>query len=181
MNNMSMTLRRKFFAGLQSEKGVSLLELMIVVVIIGLMASMAGPRFSREMSKIEFRGTARSAVSAMRQARSLAISDKADYGVDFNSNSGTVTLFKDVVSSDPPALTSGDSIIRVDTLSGDNPVVSSSLTGPLLYSPNGSASESASILLLSYSTRDNDYSTKYAILDVLASTGRSKLSEIHFY
>lgn len=185
MNDTFKTHFQKFFlkafARCNSKRGFSILELMIVVVIVGLVAAMAGPRFSKEMDRMKFRGDARNAVSTLRLARSLAITNKTDYGVVFSSNGGTITLFKDIVRSDPPAFNAGDSVIQIDTISGDYPIATSSFTGALIYYANGSASESGKVLLLCYTMDGLNSNTCYATLDVLAATGRAKITDIQFY
>ena len=166
----------------RSDAGFSIMEIMIVVVIIGLVAAMAGPKFNREMTRMEFRGDARNVVSMLREARSLALTEKVDHGVYFDQTAATITLFRDEVSSTPPSFGSGDEVLRVDTVSGQYATIGHTFTAPVLFSPNGSASESGQVILLNYGLVEGDYySTNYAILNVLAATGRSKLSEIHAY
>lgn len=165
---------------IKSQSGVTFIELMIAVVIIGIVAAMAGPHFTREMDRIKFRGAARDAVSSLRLARSLTISQKTPYGVHFDNSKGTITVFKEVVTSNPATFNSGDTAVQVDTIPGQYKGISSAFTGALMFEPNGSANQSGTVLLLSYST-GGDASTSYAILDVLASTGRIKISDLQTY
>ncbi len=175
--------RRSFFSRflrLRNQRGVTLIELMSSVVIMGIIAAMAGPRFSHEIEKMEFRGTARDMVSVLRQARSLAISEKANYCVDFDASAGTFTLFKDKVVTTPAALQSGDSTISVDTIPGEFGGLTSTFTGAVLFSSNGSASESGSVTPISYGSEAGS-ATSYATISVLSSTGRVRLDDLQSY
>ncbi len=156
-----------------SRGGFTLMEVMISVVIIGVIASLAGPRLSKEITKIQFRGATRDLVSTLREARSRAITEKQQYAVAFDYSNGTYTLFQEGVSQDV--------FISSDTISGQYPTVSPSFEGPLVFSPDGSANSSGQIFTFSYDDDGGYYSTSYATIDVLASTGRIKLSEIYTY
>ncbi len=163
-----------------NQRGVTLIELMTSVVIIGIIAAMAGPRFSHEMEKMEFRGAARSIVSSLRQARSLAISEKSPYGVVFDNAAGTVTLFKDIVASTPPGFQTGDSVLRVDTIPGEFATLSTTFTNALMFEANGSATESGTVSPISYGSEAGS-ATSYATISVLSSTGRVRLDDIQSY
>jgi len=169
----------RFWCG-GNQRGVTLIELMTSVVIIGIVAAMAGPRFSHEMDKMEFRGAARNIVSSIRQARSLAISEKTPYGIVFDGTNGTYTLFKDIATSNPPAFQTGDSLYSVDTIPGQYVALSSTFNGALMFRPNGSASESGTIIPFSYGG-DPGSATSYALISVLSSTGRVRLDELYTY
>lgn len=158
---------------LKSRGGFTLMEVMISVVIIGVIASLAGPRLSKEITKIQFRGSARDLVSTLREARSRAITEKQEYAVAFDSNTGTYTLFQEGGTADV--------FVRSDTVSGAYPTISQTFTGPLVFSPDGSASSSGQIFTFAYDNDGGFSTTSYATIDILASTGRIKLSEIHTY
>lgn len=166
---------------LRSQSGITLMELMITVVIIGLIAAMAGPRLGQEMSKKKFRGSARELVSALRQARSLAVSEKTPCGVFCDLEGATVTVFKDVVFSDPPTMDAGDETIRTDTIPGDYPILYHTFADPaIMFSPSGSASSSGDIFIISYGS-EGTTSTMYARVSVLGATGRIRLEELETY
>ncbi len=163
-----------------NQRGVTLIELMTTVVIIGVVSAMAGPRFAHEMQKMEFRGSARDIVSKMRQARSLAISEKALYGVAFDNTNSTFTLFKDIVASTPPGFQTGDSALSVDTLPGEFATITSTFSGAVLFRANGSASESGSVTPISYGSEAGS-ATSYATISVLSSTGRVRMDDMQNY
>ena len=105
--------------------GFTMIELLSVVVIIGLVAAMAVPRFQIALERIRFESANRELVSILLLARSYSISTKTQHGVYFNgtfnnSTQGSIihyTLFKDTKDPDKFRFDSGDSILRTDTLS----------------------------------------------------------------
>ena len=102
----------------RSNCGITLIEMMITVVIIGVVTGMAVPRFQAAWEKLRIRGADRDAVSTLRLARSMAITGKDPYGVYFDGNALTITLFKDIVNPSSSVFESGDSVIRIDTFPG---------------------------------------------------------------
>ena len=166
---------------LRNQRGITFLELMISVVIIGLVAAMAGPRFTKEMERAAFRASARGAISMIRKARSYSITDKQSYGVNFDISNATVTLFKDKEKTDPPTFTTGDSVISVDSISGDYSYLAVTLTAPLIFNTNGSASETGDIYLINYTYDGSIATTNYAWINVLAATGRTKMMDLQSY
>ncbi len=169
--------------GQGNERGVTFVEIMLVVVITGIIAALATPNVVSELERIRFRGQARDLVSRMREARSYAITNKGAYGVSFDLFRATATLFKDKVVTSPAQLNGGDSVIRVDTLRGKIPFVFSSFTGAaVVFQPNGSANQSGYVWLLSYNDAGSGASATYmAGLSVLAATGRVRLDTTYYY
>lgn len=156
-----------------NSRGFTLMEMMISVVIIGVIATMAGPRLTKEITKIEFRGAARDLVSTLREARSLSITEKQQYAISFDYTKGSYSLFKKGPTQ--------DILVRTKQLPGDSPTVTQSFTGPLVFSADGSANNSGQISIFSYDDDGATHSTSFATIDILASTGRIKLSELYTY
>lgn len=169
----SMLRQMKTNPGGFNSKGFTLMEMMISVVIIGVVATLAAPRMEKEMTRIEFRGTTQEFVSTLREARSLSITEKKDYSVDFNYESGSYTLTRKEAGQDV--------LMRTKQLPGSSATVTQSFTGPLVFSPDGSANNSGQIFLYSYDDDGTGYSTSFATIDILASTGRIKLTDIYTY
>lgn len=163
-----------------SEQGMTFMELMITVVIIGIVAAMAVPRFQKAIEKARFQGANRQIMSTLRLARSNAIADKAQYGVFFDQNALTVTLFKDVVNLSSYSLEMGDSILRVDTLPiGFIYLDSDDLDDSFVFRPNGSAKfDGTGFIATIASTYDV---LAIATYNVLASTGRIKTTGEWYY
>ena len=83
----------------KSISGFTLLELMITVVIIGIVAAMAVPRFNIAFERMKFRSQAQEMNSIIKVARSMAISDKRQYGIHVDNVGMIVTLFMDRVNT----------------------------------------------------------------------------------
>lgn len=117
-----------------------MLEVLTTVVIIGIVSAMAAPRFMKAFEKMRFSSANRNITSAMRLARSSAITDKEPYGVYFDDAELTVTLFKDVISPELYSFDEGDSVIRVDSMAHDLVCLTSSCdNNTIVFGRSGSA------------------------------------------
>jgi prepilin-type N-terminal cleavage/methylation domain-containing protein len=156
----------------KNNKGITLLELMITVVVLGITATFAFPKFERAMDKLRLKSAGRDLTSSLRLARSDAVSRRQQFGVYFDSYSGQYILFKDLANltaftydagSDSDMVTTPlPSRVNFGSTSFPNSVV--------IFKPDGSASNSGSIGLYS---SEGSYGT--FTVDVLSSTGRVKL------
>ena len=165
-------------------KGFTLIELMIIVIIIGVTASIAYPNFDKAVHRLKIRNSARHMVSIMRLARSYAITNKADVGVHFDEEGTAMTLFVNTSNPDYDNLDAGDSVLTVDSLPGEFAYIYGSSTdgsssgSSIVYKPNGSASSSIYFHFLAVS---NDEDITWGLIDVLGATGRTKLSYFRSY
>jgi len=73
-------------------EGFTLIELIIVLVILSVMTTLVVPRLTQSLSRMNVESTARRVASALRLARSLAISEKVPYGAVFDMNADTLTV-----------------------------------------------------------------------------------------
>lgn len=118
-----------------------MIEILSTLVIIGIVASMAAPRFEKAFWNIRFKSANKDIVSSLRLARSMALADKKQYGVYFDVNANAVTIFQDSlnpadVTFDPPA----DSVIRSDTIASNVAYFYSDVnTNVIAFAPNGTA------------------------------------------
>lgn len=118
-----------------------MIEILSTLVIIGILASMAAPRFEKAFWNIRFRSVNRDIVSSLRLARSMALADKKQYGVYLDVNANAVTIFRDSLNPadltfDPPA----DSVIRSDTIASHVAYFYSDVeTQVIAFAPNGTA------------------------------------------
>jgi prepilin-type N-terminal cleavage/methylation domain-containing protein len=167
------------FRKLRQVRGVTMVELMAAVVIIGVVTSMAAPQFEQAIQRIKFRTETKNILSTLRTARSHAIAEKNQYGVHFDGNSFVITLFKDIANLSNFIYDSGtDSILRVDTLPVEFTYLYASFTNSaVVYAANGTACATGDIFLMSTPGATVNLSQ----LNVLASTGRSKIQYIHNY
>jgi len=164
---------------LYSKRGITFIELMSIVVIIGIIAAMAVPRFSQTINRLKFRTAARNMISKMRLARSNAITHKQPFGVNLDNGNMTVTVFLD--SNNPGANTyeTSDSVVVVDTLPDGFVWVGTDFGGTaVVYRPNGSASSTGHVYFLSYDAHDG---INVGSIGVLASTGRTKIDYLNYY
>lgn len=163
----------------RSNAGFTLLELMITVVIVGIVAAMAMPRFQIAFERMKFRSESQEMTSMMKLARSMAITDKRQYGVHIDNVGLTVTLFKDMVNTGSSDFVSGDSVIKADTLPPEfNYLYTDSENGVILFQPNGSARFTGSGYITSLASTESLIGIHQT--RILASTGRVE-TEAHYY
>ncbi len=157
---------------LKSVTGFTMIEAMIVVVIIGVFASMAAPSFTEYIPKMKLRADAREKTNYLRQARSRAITENSQYGIFFDTGSHQIKFFKDIVNPGSAIYDEGGDSLMVDPVCCESNVILDNCTfanDAIIFYANGSASASGQIEL-----HDTETGESYTI-DVLASTGRIKL------
>lgn len=69
-----------------------MLELLVVIVIIGVLAALSPPIFSSGVTAAQHRALARAIAQELRFARSEAIANRTDVGVEFNLTDRTYQL-----------------------------------------------------------------------------------------
>ena len=154
-----------------SNRGVTLIELLITAVIVGIVATMAVPRFQIAYERHRYNSTNREVNSSFRLARSMAITDKEQYGLHFDLEAGVYTIFKDNVNLSGYDFVSGDSVVRSDTLPpAFSYIITDVENNVFLFRPNGSCrfNGGGSLVMLAYS---EDVAAVFTS-NVLASTGR---------
>lgn len=167
--------RRKF----RSQVGITLIEMMSTLVILGIVSSMAVPRFQKAYERMKFRTAGRDLQSTLRVARSTAISDKTPYGIFVNPDLRTVTVFKDSLNQSNYAYDEGDPIFRVDTLPSEFEwLYMDADNSTMIFQPNGSAKFTGGGYI--YAMAQTEDVVSLLSYSVLASTGRIKF-EGHYY
>ena len=73
---------------LKNPKGFTLFELMIVIAVISIMAMVTAPNLVNGLPTYRIKAAVRDCTSQLRYARSLAIKDKRDVTVSFDSDKG---------------------------------------------------------------------------------------------
>jgi prepilin-type N-terminal cleavage/methylation domain-containing protein len=163
--------------GKRSQKGITLVELLTTVVIIGIVAAMAVPKFQIAFERIKFRSANREITSSLRLARSYAVSTKAQHGVHFDPAALTFTLFKDLVNTGGMVFEVGDSAIRVDSLPIEfNFLAVDNMTGSIVFRPNGSTASTANVVTMA-STPDMVGVHQH---NILGATGRIETSSYYY-
>ncbi len=156
---------------LRSTFGATMIELLTVAVIIGVVASMAVPRFQRAYERMQFRSANRDIVSSLRLARSMAITDKVQYGVYFDYSEKIITVFKDVVDPTSFVYDDGDPVVRQDTLTGNVDYLFTDVSNnAMTFGPNGSAGFTGGGNILTIGVVEDQYFEHFH--NVLRSTGR---------
>ncbi|HVP36863.1 MAG TPA: GspH/FimT family pseudopilin [Terriglobales bacterium] len=156
----------------KKQRGFSLIEMMIVVVLIGVMAALTVGTFDNFLRKQKLKAAGRDLLSDLRLTRSYAVSRRAQFGVYFDQNAGQYIVFKDVVNLSNCTYDSGDSVVK--TVALPNTLVLNNCTFPntvVVYLSTGSASSSGTVDIY------NSDLAKYVRTDVLASTGRVRLTQ----
>ena len=163
---MNVTMKQ-----IRDNRGFSMMEMMIVLVVIGLLASLAAPSLIQQMPRLETKTQIKQVLSKLREARSLAISRNAPAGVCFDASASTWKVFLD----NNPAnnlLNSGDSVTTSGKLGTRLTVAYNSFSNQgVIFNSDGSCYMSGAVWLTAV-----DNSVTYTI-DVLASTGRVRLRE----
>lgn len=168
-------------ARLADVRGITMMEMMIAVVIVGLLAAMTLPTLDGAINKIRFKNAGREILSSFRLARSSAITLQEPHGVFFDEQTGKVIVFRD--RSDLSAClfdASEDSVVFEDSVSTPSSVTDGG--GNILYTgfpnqtvvfyPDGRASATGDVYLHRYGT-EGDYNS--LSIYVTAATGRARL------
>lgn len=71
----------------RSERGFTIVELLIVMVIMGILVTLAIPKFDLVFTKNKLRASTSGVTSALYLSRMKAVNDGQDYGVQFGSGS----------------------------------------------------------------------------------------------
>lgn len=162
---------------IKSKKGMTIMELLIAVVIVGIVAAMAVPRFQIAYERIKFRAATREITSKIRLARSFAVSTKAQHGVYFDQTSLSYILFKDLVNTGAMQYDVGDSIISLDTLPGVFSFLGTdNINNSIVFRSNGSTSGTVNVTTLA-STPDIIAVHQHT---VLAATGRIETTSAYY-
>jgi prepilin-type N-terminal cleavage/methylation domain-containing protein len=166
---------------IKSNSGITLIELLIVVAIVGIVTTMALPRFQNAYDRMKFRSANRDLMSSMKLARSQSIAEKKYVGVYFNVDNSTTTLFeKDTAYTTLNMFEETDHVLRVDTIPGMSSFLWTDMTNnAMTFRPTGQAvyEGGGNIVTLSY----NESMLGIYQINVLASTGRVKPMYHYYY
>ncbi len=113
-----------------NKKGVTLVELVVVMVIIAVGATLAAPSIGRWLPRYRLRSATRDIVSTMRTAQMRAVSYNRSYQVAFTPALGTYVLQRN-----PGAVNDG----AVQTVPTGISFVTNFLDNKVVFKPNSSA------------------------------------------
>ena len=110
-------------------------------------------------------------LSALREARSLAIATRVPHGVNFDYARNEFTLFADLGNPALQTFSTGDSILTHTELDHGVSICYDTFAGTVIFQSDGSATTSGYVCI---STKDY---TSFFTIDILASTGRVRADE----
>lgn len=76
-----------------AEAGMSLIEMIVVMTIIGLMAAIGLPSMQQWLDRYQVRTAATEIAAAIQLQRMRAVSQNRDFSIAFNSDAGTYALY----------------------------------------------------------------------------------------
>ena len=154
-----------------NRKGITLLELLTVVVLIGIVASLAAANYDNAITKIRHKSTVRGLLGKMRMARSDAISKAGRYGIYINTANDYYIFFRNM-ANDTTYDAGTDSVKDSTELSSNISFGSCTFDScPAVFKGDGSAMQSGYIEVV------NDKNSKTTRINVTAAVGRVYLSE----
>lgn len=167
------------FSHLRDNRGITLIEMMVTVVIIGIVSGMAMPRFQKAYERMQFRSTDRQIYSKMRVARSMAITEKEPYGIKVDLDAMTVTLFKDTHNTGGHTYEASDSTVKVDTLPPGYDYIGTDVTDDcFFFERNGSAYFVGDGNIVTVATTEDVVSI--GVVNILAATGRAHIENYQY-
>lgn len=144
--------------------GFTLMEVMVVMAIIGILASISVPNFRNYMIQRRLNGATRQIMSDLMYARMQAVSQNNKFRVIFNGDGKQYTILDD--NNDNDNADSGEQTV-VKNIQTDYPDVTFSSNNNPIFSPRGTASSLPTITLT------NSGGTKTI---TVAITGRVKIN-----
>ena len=82
-----------------NKKGVTLIELIVVMVIIGILAAFFAPNIGAWLPNFRLRSAARDIVSTMRTAQMKAVSTNLEYRVSFTLPSSYILQYRNTLGN----------------------------------------------------------------------------------
>ncbi len=128
---------------LRNAKGLSLIEVLVVVVILGIASGLAVPSFSTWIDKYRVKKTARQLATDLQFAKMKSIAEKVEYKLIFDSTNKAYTIQR----GDLPSASTSWTVVDIPRQLADstNPYYSKSVSlnstvGAVTFTPAGSAS-----------------------------------------
>lgn len=148
----------------RNENGMTLMEIMAVVVVISITAALAAPSFFEILSDLQAKAQIQDIVFTLRKARSLAVATKQPHGMEFDYNQNAYIVFKEDSTGNTQL---SSSKIGIDVLMCFDTFCSHEV----LFQPDGSADQSGYVCIAT-----DDYGNFY-YLSILAATGKVRVEK----
>lgn len=164
-----------------SKKGVTVMEMLVVLVIIGMLSLMAMPTFFAFTKNARLKGASRVISSALRNARSYAITQRINYIVSIYLIDNAVTIYETPDSAKKVKVSDTD-IIDIRYSNGTNPAAKT--IEVVTFNPDGTASSTFSNDIPVGSGTDNGLrvydpaGVHYIEIKVYSATGSVKTGDI---
>ena len=115
-----------------TQKGFTLVELLVVLVILGLLLSLAPAAFDRALPGLQLKEAARDVAAALRQARGLAVRDNREAVLIFDTEARTYRVGE---TGGPRQL---DPDIEITLLTAESELTDE-FTGGMRFFPDGTS------------------------------------------
>lgn len=122
--------------GILSKKGLTLIELMIVIVILGIMASIIAPDYKSYMLQRRLNGAAFAVMSDLMLARAQAISMNRNVSVLFPASPSSQYTYDDTGNATTKNIQTGLGYYDVTLSARNKPIFSSRGTAKNAYGTN---------------------------------------------
>ena len=163
-----------------TERGFSLIELIVVLVIIGMAAAVTAPFIFWTLERVEIRAAVKEIASSLRYARSVAISEKKEmrFYLDLDERLYWLDTRREGDGTSPPAVyptakRSLNSLVNVDLfVRGEDEFDQGTVM--ILFSPFGSSSGGQ----FNLKTHEESSRPLYFTVKVDPVTGRVKTKEM---
>lgn len=90
----------KVFKKIKSQKGITLIEILAVVVVMGILTLLAVPSLSKFTRDMKMKSSARAVASNLRLARSLAITQNMNHFARIDLDNNTISIMWNDGASD---------------------------------------------------------------------------------
>jgi prepilin-type N-terminal cleavage/methylation domain-containing protein len=151
-------------------RGMTLVELAIVVALLGILMAMAGPSLTRHLPTIRFRGDVRDVASSFRLARMRAVAEGVQYGIfiDADESPAQYVFFEDD-NLDETYQSGSDGVVFTQELFKKSQIRHVNFANDVaIFKPDGSSN--GGWLSMGLPERSDT-----VMVDVLPSTGRVKI------